>query len=148
MKYLNCLSKLTVLIFAICSVSSSLASNIFSSNSDADLPTAINIVNPSFESDKKGWTTSVNGWKQSVLSDELAAAPDGTSYLRIVGKGTVQQSLSEVTIQAGRTYVVTVWARSVNPPSTNNSVETRARIELKAGNSASIVKKQYQSKHR
>jgi len=105
--------------------------------SAAPYPIPINIANPSFESgDASGWTTATDeSTQKEVLSDELAAAPDGTSYARIIGRGSIRQVLTAetVTVTAGQTYVATVWARSVNPPSTYPSLSTKPRIELSVG---------------
>jgi len=98
------------------------------------IPIDINVANPSFESGESGWTLS-DVANQEILSDDLGASPDGTSYARILGKGTIEQSLAEgITVTAGQTYVATVWARSVNPPSTRNSPSTKVRIDLMTSN--------------
>jgi len=95
---------------------------------------AIDVANFSFETGTDGW--SVDG--STRFADELAAAPHGVSYVRVPGGESggsrgVRQDLAGVTVVAGRTYVATVWARSVNPPSVGSSVATTAKIGLVAG---------------
>jgi len=128
----NGIKLLYITIIILLTTASVSTSSIFNPPTGS-LPVDINIANPSFEpAESDAWALTDNEDAAEILSDELAAAPDGTSYARILGKGSMQQSLTAdgVVVTAGQTYVATVWARSVNPPSESNSLSTKARIDL------------------
>ena len=95
----------------------------------------LNVVNPSFENQNDGWAA---GWTSSAgkttpsiaksRRDEVPqqyaicklstrnAAPDGIEYASIsAGSNAITQTLS-TTIQAGKTYTMTVYSRGLNRP--------------------------------
>ena len=71
--------------------------------------TTIAVSNPSFE-DSTSWTSLSTG------SNEFWAAPGGSSYAtRVAGETATQQVDLGVTIKAGTTYTIEVYARSWDP---------------------------------
>lgn len=86
-----------------------------------DNDTIIAIVNGSFEGPGERWPDSwenTNGWDGSeggVSNDGFYSPPDGVSFTYQKGPGDwISQETGE-TIQAGKTYKLKLWARSVNP---------------------------------
>ena len=91
--------------------------------------TTIPLVNPSFENGTAGWTSSSGGGLVH-RSDDLAAAPQGRGYLALDSSTSARQTLP-VTVEAGKTYSVKVWARSTNPATTSTTTpSTIAKLSL------------------
>jgi len=98
--------------------------------------TSIPVTNPSFENEARGWSLSAGGIGQR--SDSLAAPPEGTGYLALSASTGAKQTLP-VTIEAGKTYSVKVWARSTNPSiQSTTTPSTIAKLSLMAVDSNEI----------
>lgn len=107
--------------------------------------TALNLINAGFEEGSTGWENVNTG------SYEYFAPVDGKSYAKNEHGDTPVTQITDVTIEAGKTYTLKVWTRSLlsdnyledlfNPsgewPSETNAT-TIAKVELFAG-SASLA---------
>jgi hypothetical protein len=81
----------------------------------------ITVVNPSFESGATGWTNA------TVDNSEFYAPVDGTYYATSAGGSNYTSQLTSHTIEAGQTYTLTVWARSLNAEGNDAATTAEAR---------------------
>jgi hypothetical protein len=81
----------------------------------------ITVTNPSFESGATGWSNI------SVDNSEFYAPVDGTYYATGSGGADYTSQLTSHTIEAGQTYTLTVWARSLNAEGNDAATTAEAR---------------------
>jgi len=81
----------------------------------------IAVTNPSFESGTTGWTNA------TVDNSEFYAPVDGTYYATSTGGANYTSQLTSHTIEAGQTYTLTVWARSLNAEGNDAATTAEAR---------------------
>jgi hypothetical protein len=81
----------------------------------------LTVVNPSFESGATGWSNI------SVDNSEFYAPVDGTYYATSSGGSSYTSQLTGHTIEAGQTYTLTVWARSLNAEGNDAATTAEAR---------------------
>ena len=82
----------------------------------------ITLVNPSFESGSTGWSGATTD------NSEYYAAPDGIRYATCSGGSGYTTQLTGHTIEAGETFTLTVWARSINDRGV--TADTNAEVRL------------------
>ena len=83
------------------------------------------ITNPSFE-ESGGWT-SLSVFPLKIEDGEAWAPPHGTRFATLLGDATrISQTVS--TIEAGATYELTVFARSVVPAGSSATTKIRAKL--------------------
>ena len=81
----------------------------------------IPVTNPSFESGTTGWTNA------TVDNSEFYAPVDGTYYATGTGGSSYTSQLTSHTIEAGQTYTLTIWARSLNAEGNDAATTAEAR---------------------
>lgn len=72
--------------------------------------------NPSFEAGRAGWANlGTSASTSGVSTAEIHAAVNGKGFASLRGgTAAISQAVAGVTIEAGKTYTVTAWARGVN----------------------------------